>query len=153
MVWSCITYEGVGWFVDIGDETMKKEDYLKILKTDLINTLKSYKLREDDIEFMQDNDPKHTAGIVKTWLASRKFSVMTWPANSPDLNPIENMWHLLKTRLCKNYKSPAKNMDELFDRAADVWYSISKEECQKYIDTMPKRVEAVIKNKGLWIDY
>ena len=59
---------------------------------------------------MQDNDPKHTAGIVKTWLDSRKFSVMEWPANSPDLNPIENMWHLLKTRLCKNYNSPAKNM-------------------------------------------
>ena len=80
--------------------------------------------------FQQDGAPCHTSVDTRSFLQEHDIPLMEWPSMSPDLNPIENMCHLLKTRLCKNYKSPAKNMDELFDRAADVWYSISKEECR-----------------------
>ena len=52
--------------------------------------------------FQQDNDPKHTANNVKNYLKNKKLVVLSWPAQNPDLNPIENLWsildHGIKTR-------------------------------------------------------
>ena len=78
---------------------------------------------------------------------------MEWPPQSPDLNPIENMWALLKRRLYNNYDKPASNLDELFKWSSKIWYDITVEECQKYVNTMPRWVEQVIQRKGLWTDY
>jgi hypothetical protein len=63
------------------------------------------------------------------------------------------MWALLKRRL-NEFDTAPKGMNELFERVSTVWYEvIKKEECQRVIDSMPKRVEQVIKRKGLWTDY
>ena len=91
MVWSCFSAAGVGYSVDIGDKNMQKGDYLGILQDDLIASIDYYKLNHSQVEFMQDNDPKHTSKIVKKWLQEQDFKVMEWPVQSPDLNPIENM--------------------------------------------------------------
>ena len=73
--------------------------------------------------------------------------------NSPDLNPIEHMWALLKRRL-NEYDTAPKGMNELFERITDTWYKkITKEDCLKVIDSMPSRIEAVIKSKGYWTEY
>jgi transposase len=78
---------------------------------------------------------------------------MDWPSQSPDLNPIEHMWALVKRRL-NDYDTPPSSMQELFERVTDVWYyKITKEECLNVIDSMPLRCEAVIKAKGRWTDY
>jgi hypothetical protein len=59
---------------------------------------------------------------------------MDWPSQSPDLNPIEHMWALVKRRL-NDYDTPPSDMQELFERATDVWYhKITKEECLNVID-------------------
>jgi len=49
--------------------------------------------------FQQDNAPVHTAHVVRDWLAEQEFEVMAWPPYSPDLNPIENLWALLKAKI------------------------------------------------------
>ncbi|KAG1226225.1 hypothetical protein G6F67_009066 [Rhizopus microsporus] len=61
MVWSCITWEGVGWIVDVGHH-MDSSAYLEVLKDDLLRTMDCYGLDKSDIVFQHDNDPKHTVG-------------------------------------------------------------------------------------------
>jgi len=69
-----------------------------------------------------------------------------WPAQSPDLNPIENLWALIKRNIAN--LPVAKNVEELEKQVKNEWWSIPQESIQELIDSMPERIEAVIKAKG-----
>jgi transposase len=64
---------------------------------------------------------------------------MVWLAQSPDLNPIEHLWGLLKRRLTR-HKYPPSGIYELWERIEDDWEEIPAKECQKLIESMPRRV-------------
>ena len=106
----------------------------------------------DDIIFQQDNDPNHTSKKVQKWFKDRGFTVLKWPTQSPDLNPIEHLWHYFKRRL-EEFEEPTSSVNELWDRVQRVWEEIPKEECQKLIESMPRRLAAVIRAKGVYIKY
>ena len=110
-------------------------------------------MEKQKVIFQHDNDPKHTASSVKEWLSNQEFEAVKWPAQSPDLNPIENMWALLKKRLYRDYERPPKGMIEHWERIAETWYKITKEDCQKVVDAMYDHCQQAIVKKGHWIDY
>ncbi len=97
------------------------------------------------VNFQQDLAPAHTAKSIKSWLNGHGVGVLDWPANSLDLNPIENLWGIVKRKM-KN-KRP-KNADELKATVKETWASILPQQCHKRITSMPRRIEAVIKAKG-----
>ena len=77
---------------------------------------------------------------------------MIWPAQSPDLNPIDHLWTHLKKKLAE-YEEPPKGILELWNRAEGEWNKIEKEVCQNLIESMPRRIEAVLSAKGGYTKY
>ena len=151
MMWGCMTWDGVGMACKI-DGKMDTNLYVQILKDELQQTLVDYGFTTEDIIFQQDNDPKHTSRKAKVWLREHGFEVRVWPAQSPDLNPIEHLWFLLKRRLAA-YPEPAKGILDLWERIQEEWYKIEVGECQRLIESMPRRVQEVIKAKGGYTSY
>jgi transposase len=75
---------------------------------------------------------------------------MDWPANSPDLNPIENIWSILKRAVSR--REP-QTVEELINVACDKWRKIPQAIIRKTITSMPKRMKQVISRKGNKCDY
>lgn len=151
MMWGCITYQGVGYACKI-DGNMDATLYTEILNGELIQTLEHYGLNKQDIVFQHDNDPKHTSNIARKWLKDNEISVLEWPAQSPDLNPIEHVWAYLKTKLAAR-ENPPESIHELWEIVQKEWEAIPLNICQKLICSMPKRIAAVYKAKGKWTKY
>ncbi len=101
--------------------------------------------KDADLIFQQDLSPAHTAKSTKSRLNDHGVGVLDWPANSPDLNPIENLWGIVKR---KNRNKRPKNADELNVTVKETWASIPPQQCPKLITSRPRRIEAVIKAKG-----
>ncbi len=100
---------------------------------------------EADFIFQQDLAPAHTAKGTKSWFNDHGVTVLDWPANSPDLNPIENLWGIVKRKM-RDIRP--NNADELKATVKETWASIPPQQCHKLITSMPRQIEAVIKAKG-----
>ncbi|CAK9820118.1 Transposable element Tcb1 transposase [Anthophora quadrimaculata] len=152
MFWGCLTAFGVGSLHRING-IMNQYLYKDILQDHLVDAVENMPFEEKNVIFMHDRDPKHTAKSVKNWLSTKKFSVLDWPAQSPDLNPIENLWGLLKRRLRDSYDSQPTSITDLYNRIQEQWEQISPDYCKKLVESMPKRISAVLQAKGLWTKY
>ncbi len=95
--------------------------------------------------FQQDNDPKHTAKITKECFHNNSVTVLEWPSQSPDLNPIEHLWRDLKMAVHQRLPS---NLTELERICKEEWQRIPKSRCEKLVASFPKRLMAVLNQKG-----
>lgn len=100
--------------------------------------------------FQHDNDPKHKAKTVTKWLADNSIVVLEWPSQSPDLNPIENLWCEAERRIGGR---KFKKEDELFNAVQEKWRGIPKERLEKLVESMPRRCKAVIDSNGYATKY
>lgn len=151
MVWGCMTWDGVGYACKI-DGRMDGDLYVSILEDDLQGTMQYYSKTTHNMIFQQDNDPKHKCHKARKWFNDHGIEVLPWPAQSPDLNPIKHLWGHLKKTIGGHEKAPA-GMLELWERIQKKWEDIPKEVCQNLIESMPRRVEAVLKAKGGYTKY
>lgn len=151
LIWGCFCWDGPGYICQI-EGKMTALDYQGILGSDLLDSIRYYGQQVDQVVFQHDNDPKHTAQSTKIWMEDHNINVLEWPSQSPDLNPIEHIWWELKHRL-NGYATMPKNNDELWSRVVEVWDTIDKEVCMKLIESMPARINAVLRAQGGYTKY
>ena len=130
------------------DGIMDRYDYVNILANNLVPFIRKHKKR--DLIFMQDNDPKHTAKYTKDFLDAKGIERLDWPAYSPDLNPIENVWGEIKRRIGE--KEFASKM-ECFIEVREHWKSLTEEYAKKLIFSMRKRMTECLRANGSHTSY
>ncbi|GFY12956.1 transposable element Tc3 transposase [Trichonephila clavipes] len=97
--------------------------------------------------FQQNNARPHVARIVQRFFFNHQIELLPWPARSPDLSPIENMWSMVAQRLTQ-ITLPAATPDQLWQHVAAAWSAVPQEQIQSLFEPMPRRVAAVISNNG-----
>ncbi len=143
MIWAAMSSAGVGPLCFL-KSTVNAAIYQEILEHFMLPS--ADKLYGDaDFIFQQDLAPAHTAKGTKSWFNDHGVTVLDWPANSPDLNPIENLSGIVKRKM---RDTRPNNADDLKAAIKEVWASIPPQQCHKLITSMPRRIEAVIKAKG-----
>jgi len=157
-VWSCMSWHGPGYITMI-DETLDSELYIKILQEDLQMSMDEWGIAKEELVFQHDNDPKHTAKITKRYLESvhmteAEGTLLYWPAQSPDLNPIEHMWTYLKRQLGK-YPTRPKSCKELWQRISAEWYKIPVDKIRNghpVVSTYDTRRKGFQARTNVWVD-
>src|SRR4029434_10164871 len=141
--WACMAANGTGSLVFIDDVTADKSSRMN---SEVFRAILSAQIQPNASELIgqrftvqMDNDPKHTAKATKEFFKAKKWNVLQWPSQSPDLNPIEHAFHLLKTKL--KGKCP-KNKQELKTVAVEAWQSI-RDETQRLVMSMGSRLQRI----------
>lgn len=143
MVWGCFTGKGLGKLVVLPkNQTVNQGVYLELLCDHLPE---SFELTGATV-FQQDGAPAHTAKTITTWLQDCQVAfIKDWPGNSPDLNPIENLWHIVKQDL---QGRDVSSLPRLEAAIRESWANIPLQTLRNLALSLPRRLQAVKKRQG-----
>ena len=150
MFWGCFGFSGIGTLVPI-EGMMNSARYTELIQRTIVRDMQRAFPEAGGI-FQQDLASCHTSKQVKGVFRQADIKVLDWPGNSPDLNSIENLWSILKSRL---KKLDCTTKIKLIEAIIQVWYRDPQiqENCQTLVQSMRKRVKEVLKSKGGLTNY
>ncbi len=143
MLLGCFSANGTGRLPRI-EGRMDGAMYREILANNLLPSVRALKMCHGWV-FQHDNDPQ-----TKKLLRKKHFKVLEWPSQSPDLNPIENLWRELK--LCFAQRQP-QNLKDLEKTCIEEWAKIPAAVCANLVNNYRTRLTSVIVNKGFCTKY
>jgi hypothetical protein len=146
MIWGAFCYGGVGPICRLNG-IVNGARYRELLENNLPDFIDTI---GDDAIFQQDNAPIHKSNVVMTFFEQFGINLLSWPAQSPDLNPIEHLWSYVGRQLKKKKYT---NLNRLMAEIDAIWKSVPKEYMESLILSMPERCAAVIANKGYATPY
>ncbi|KAI6654438.1 hypothetical protein LOD99_834 [Oopsacas minuta] len=129
-------------------ENFNQERYKTVLNECLIQEANA--LYGNQWVLQEDNSPIHTGNAAKAWKQEFVPHQIDWPSNSPDLNPIENLWAVLKKRLLKKRFNSS---NELKEAILEIWNTLDPEFLKPFCLSMDKRIRLCIKGGGKKINY
>ena len=145
MFWGCITYNGTATLTPVAGN-INSEKYISILEEHLKPVLAS-EFPDNDGDFMDDNAPCHRSGTTADYLDGLGIRCSEWQPQSPDLNPIENTWKIVKEEL---HRTPREIKNK---QVTQIWQDISTDTVRNLYNTIPRRLKAVLKMKGHMTKY
>ena len=130
---------------------MNSEKYVEIIKTTVAPDLIKAFPHGGGV-FQQDEAPCHASKKSMTAFTNSNVEILDWPGNSPDLNPIENLWAIVKQRLRKR---DCTTKEKLKCAVLDIWFKDKdiQKICGTLVDSMPDRVKSLLGAKGAHIKY
>ncbi|CAK9827588.1 Transposable element Tcb1 transposase [Anthophora retusa] len=143
LVWGCMSANGVG-SLHLIEGIMNHIVYIDILKEHLHASANKMDLKDNFI-FTHDNDPKHSAYNTRQWVLYNTPKYLQTPPQSPDINPIEHLWDYLEKKL-HNHNISSK--ESLKIALLEEWNKINPAVTSNLVNSMPRRLEAIIKSKG-----
>jgi len=147
MFWGCFSLYGTGPLVAL-EGSQNQHTYKDLLEKHLLPEIEAARgLHDVNMTFMQDNAPCHKTDKVMSFLRSKGIPVMNWPPSSPDLNPIENLWAIIKHRRQKLYGFP-KTRKDLIEQIFTVWEDVDDELCRRLAESIENRLKECLRLKG-----
>ncbi len=145
-VWDIFYIHTLGPLVPI-EHCLNATVYLSIV-ADHVHPFMTTVYTSSDGYFQQDNAPCHKAQIISDWFLEHdnEFTLLKWPPQSPDLNPIEHLWDVVEREIHIMDVQPT-NLQQLCDAIMSIWTKISEECFQHLVEYMPRRIKAVLKAK------
>lgn len=139
MVWGAISYQGVGPLIRCTDR-MNQLEYKAILQKALHAYPRLSSRATNHLILQHDNAACHAAQSIETFLRSKNVTLLPWPALSPDLSPIENVWAYIAQKMKgKCFQS----LDDVWAEVQHQWSQVPVSYIQGLYDSMPNRLGAV----------
>ena len=145
MVWGCICYNGVGTLTHV-EGNINAVKYISIIDDNLWPVIARH-FPDENYTFMDDNAPVHRAHVVREYMENNNIHHTEWPAQSPDINPIENSWLKLKIDI-EPQTVNIQTQNDLIAAVRRCWENIEPAYVQGLYNTIPARLNEVIRMKG-----
>ncbi len=151
MIWGFISFKGRRKIYKV-DGMMNQHKYVDLLHENFLDDALECGVKLSDVIFQQDNAPCHKTKKVLKWFSDQNINVIEWPPQSPDLNPIENLWNFLDS-LVRKRQSEIKNKEDLWRILYEEWNNIPEKYIKNLYKSMPKRLNDLAKAKFDCIKY
>lgn len=149
-LWGCFSKQGFGT-LHLFTYNLNAKKMLGIYEKALLPSAERWFInKNEDWILQEDNDPKHRSKLCTEWKEQSGIVTLDWPSQSPDANPIENVWAYIKHRLRGKRTYTLKQLSREIRR---IWKALPLEYAVNLIESMPRRCQAIIDAGGDWTHY